>query len=329
MALGMKLGIGAAIVAIGGAGLWGWQHARKTEQKPDAQAVTPVAANDSAAPAITPAPEPIRTEPPPTPTADEPRPAGGPGDNTGTLASPLPPLGVTEASERSFRAKPDAPVEHAAPLEGSTAVTTPLPATDAPPTLTEPPRPAPAPAVTADAPAPASPRSESITSTAADKPAASQPAVAKMTQHVIQAGETYTSLAEKYLGHAKYANLIAKANPGKDPRKLFVGAKINIPAAPKEASTTKPETKDAAAATSARLVRVPAEPAPPIPPDRAYTVRPGESWNDLAQRFLGNRNRWPELFELNKDRVPANPGALRSGTVIEVPPGVKLTTQPS
>ncbi len=64
-------------------------------------------------------------------------------------------------------------------------------------------------------------------------------------------------------------------------------------------------------------------PAPPaIAKGREYRVQPGEGWFDLAQRFLGDGRRWPELYELNRERVARNPSQLRSGTVIELPPGV-------
>ena len=43
---------------------------------------------------------------------------------------------------------------------------------------------------------------------------------------------------------------------------------------------------------------------------------------------FGDGNRWTELYELNKERVPRNPHGLRSGMLIEVPTKV-ATTKPS
>jgi nucleoid-associated protein YgaU len=172
-------------------------------------------------------------------------------------------------------------------------------------------------------------------------PPASQPAAAShSTQHVIQAGDSYSTLAKKYLGSSKYATLIARANPGKDPRKLQVGMKINIPPAPADAK--KPAELAHGSADSPGL---PAGKSPgaqgsktqtgkselsdttPVPPDRAYQVKSGEGWHELAKRFLGDAKRWPELYELNRDRVPRNPEALREGTTIELPAGVKPTAR--
>ena len=57
----------------------------------------------------------------------------------------------------------------------------------------------------------------------------------------------------------------------------------------------------------------------PIPEDRAYQVKNGEGWYDLASKFLGDGTRWPELFELNRERVSRDPNRLRAGTIIEIP----------
>jgi nucleoid-associated protein YgaU len=65
--------------------------------------------------------------------------------------------------------------------------------------------------------------------------------------------------------------------------------------------------------------RLMAEPIPSVPKDRAYTVKEGEGWSALAERYLGEGSRWPELYELNRERIPRNPNILPAGTVIELP----------
>jgi nucleoid-associated protein YgaU len=157
--------------------------------------------------------------------------------------------------------------------------------------------------------------------------------------HVVAAGETFTSLAVKYFGHAKYAGLITKANPTVDPRKVRIGMKVNIPAAPENvAATASPSptpgpTTPSATPTGTRLpstgtpvTRI--AKAAPVPPDRAYTIKAGEGWYGLSQRFLGSGERWTELYELNKERVPHNPHTVPPGTVIELPKeaSMKATT---
>ena len=143
--------------------------------------------------------------------------------------------------------------------------------------------------------------------------------------HVVQSGDTYSSLAVKYLGHAKYANLIMKANPGRDAKKLYIGAKINIPERPTDAPAVTVKPENAAVAGTSRTARANAkEVVLPPDPSRAYTVKPGEGWMDLARRFLGDSKEYPELYELNKERVGGNPNILPAGTVIELPKRAKL-----
>ena len=81
------------------------------------------------------------------------------------------------------------------------------------------------------------------------------------------------------------------------------------------------------AKNSSKQARLPVESLPPVAPEHAYTVKAGESWNDLARRFLGDAKRWTELYEINKERAP-NPHHLRPGLVIELPAGAKTTTKP-
>jgi nucleoid-associated protein YgaU len=159
-------------------------------------------------------------------------------------------------------------------------------------------------------------------------PPASAPAEAsKVVTHVVALGETYSSIAQKYYGSTKYINLIVKANPGKDPRKIQPGNKLNIPDGPRREASAAP--KEVTPEASSERLHAPTVSAPPVASDRAYTVKPGETWHVLAQRFLGDAKRWPELYEMNVERAPRNPDGLRAGTVIELPTGVKPTTKPS
>jgi nucleoid-associated protein YgaU len=264
------------------------------------------------------------TEVPTPPAVVEPT-AAAP-DNTGTVASP-PPIGVNDNAERSFRPKeiaPAAPVEpQPAPAErtGLAAVQPPTPPTPPTPEVTPAPAPAqapaPAPAVVNVVAAPAAAPAPPPTPTAEVAPAigAAAPPVEPTKEHIIQVGETFSSLAIKYYGNAKYANLITKANPDRDPKHLNLGMKIKIPPAPVAAAPAGSAPATPAAIASAKKVIE----LPPIPADRSYKVQQGESWNDLGKKFLGDGNRWPELYELNKERVPRNPHALRPGVTIEVP----------
>ncbi|MCL2330042.1 MAG: LysM peptidoglycan-binding domain-containing protein, partial [Phycisphaerae bacterium] len=148
--------------------------------------------------------------------------------------------------------------------------------------------------------------------------------------HVVEKGDTYYSLAVKYLGHGKYAKLIQEANPGRDGSKIHIGQKIKIPDLPNESAGTsgtdkvgsdKTAGKTAATGTKGKEIK---ETLPPIDPSRAYTVQPGDGWRSMARRFLSREEDYPKLYELNKERVNSNPDLLRPGMVIELPPGAKV-----
>lgn len=49
-----------------------------------------------------------------------------------------------------------------------------------------------------------------------------------------------------------------------------------------------------------------------------YTVQSGDTLGKIAQRFLEKANRYPEIFELNKD-VLKNPDLIHPGQVLKLP----------
>ncbi len=50
----------------------------------------------------------------------------------------------------------------------------------------------------------------------------------------------------------------------------------------------------------------------------SYTVREGDSLWNIAKRYLGNGERWPEIYGLNRDKV-SNPNVIREGQVLVMP----------
>jgi nucleoid-associated protein YgaU len=49
-----------------------------------------------------------------------------------------------------------------------------------------------------------------------------------------------------------------------------------------------------------------------------YVVKPGDTLSGIAQSMLGNANRWPEIFEANKD-VISNPSLILPGWKLRIP----------
>jgi hypothetical protein len=50
----------------------------------------------------------------------------------------------------------------------------------------------------------------------------------------------------------------------------------------------------------------------------SYTVVPGDTLERLAQRFLGNEERWPEIFAANRNAIK-NPNLIYPGQVFRIP----------
>jgi LysM repeat protein len=73
-------------------------------------------------------------------------------------------------------------------------------------------------------------------------------------------------------------------------------------------------------------VSAPAAPQPVAPaaaastaPARTYTVAAGDTLWGIAQKFYNNGNRWPVIFDANRDKV-ASPQTLAIGTQLIIPP---------
>lgn len=89
------------------------------------------------------------------------------------------------------------------------------------------------------------------------------------------------------------------------------------------AGQTAAEKAKAAAAAQAREA-LGAEPKPAETrgvlggSEHIYVVVAGDSLYKIAERFYGNGNRWPELFEANK-AIIKNPRVIRPGQKLRIP----------
>jgi LysM repeat protein len=139
-------------------------------------------------------------------------------------------------------------------------------------------------------------------------------------QHTVQQGDNYYKLAEKYYGSraSRFVQLIAKANPDKNPAKLKIGDVLVIPPKPADAQNTTTvsrtpgrdqspdasstvndsetrETKTSTTVTTTTTVKT------DLAAYKTYTVKEGEGFRKIARNLLGDENKWKELFELNRD----------------------------
>jgi nucleoid-associated protein YgaU len=49
-----------------------------------------------------------------------------------------------------------------------------------------------------------------------------------------------------------------------------------------------------------------------------YVVKSGDSLSKIAKENLGDANRWPEIFELNKDKIK-DPNLIHPGQELRMP----------
>lgn len=97
-------------------------------------------------------------------------------------------------------------------------------------------------------------------------------------------------------------------------RRVFDGA----PAAPAPKAEVPRDTNAVKATAVAPTVSKPPAAGP------TYTVQTGESLWKIAERTLGDRNRWREIFELNKAAMFNNPNLAYPGTALVLPEGAKV-----
>ena len=142
------------------------------------------------------------------------------------------------------------------------------------------------------------------------QPAAPRTAV---TSHVVQPGETYSSIAQVVYGDARYYSELKNANPTIDERRLKPGTTIKIP----DRATFKPRGTQQGGAITAGATAAAA--LPQIDPAREYRVGPGESLYKIAVKLYGKGDKADALYELNKDKIGDDPARVKVGMVLKLP----------
>ncbi|MFD8595501.1 LysM peptidoglycan-binding domain-containing protein [Kitasatospora sp. NPDC059646] len=143
------------------------------------------------------------------------------------------------------------------------------------------------------------------------------------------------SIAERQLGSGERWTEIAKLNAGRPmddsgtrfdaDRPIQPGWRLLMPA------DAKPDAA-APAATGAQASVTP--PGLPAAAHASVTVRAGDSLSGIAQRELGDGDRWPELFDANKGATApdgerlTDPDVLAPGMVLTVPGAQPPAAQP-
>ena len=109
--------------------------------------------------------------------------------------------------------------------------------------------------------------------------------------HTVQPGDTLFGIAAAVLGDGNRWPEIFALNRDQigNPNLIFPGQVLRLPDA-----------------------------SPGGPPPQVHTVVPGDTLSDIAQQKLGDANRWPEIFALNRDQIN-NPSLIFPGQVLLLP----------
>lgn len=141
--------------------------------------------------------------------------------------------------------------------------------------------------------------------------------------YVIQKGDMLGAIAKK---NGVTLKALEAANPGVNPNKLKVGAKINIPAQTPSTPATPSSTHGTAttkpATGSHRTTTKPATTKPAahtsIKPGSSYTVKKGDSLRKIAKAAYGDENAWRRIFRANRGDM-SSADDLTIGQVIKIP----------
>lgn len=111
---------------------------------------------------------------------------------------------------------------------------------------------------------------------------------------VVSSGDTLEEIARRELGSARRWRDILACNAGLDPRRIQVGQELLLPGTVRQPSST------------------------PRVQGTTYRVRSQDTLEKIALQFYGTRNRWVDIMEANRSRIP-KPEALQVGTEIVIP----------
>jgi nucleoid-associated protein YgaU len=77
--------------------------------------------------------------------------------------------------------------------------------------------------------------------------------------------------------------------------------------------------RHAAPAGAAKASNAPASSAGSTPLGHGYTVQPGDSLSKIAKKIYGEADRWKEIWEANRAKIP-NPDLIHPGLELQIPP---------
>ncbi len=117
--------------------------------------------------------------------------------------------------------------------------------------------------------------------------------------HTVASGDNFVTIAKRYYDNGDLFDIITRANPKLDPRRLSIGDTVIVPALD-------------AAGDPVGLPKVNAD-------ARTHTVRGGQTLSDIAAERLGRSALWQEIYDLNREAIGDDPGTLQVGMELKLP----------
>jgi LysM repeat protein len=148
--------------------------------------------------------------------------------------------------------------------------------------------------------------------------AAARATVGKSTDgtHVVQAGDTLSSIAIDAYGSATYYPHILRANPTVNPNNLKLGTTLILPKADDVKATTAVGSERST--TTSGVVASVTQDAK-IDPRTQYQVQSGDSLYKISLKVYGKSNYVEKIYERNKDIIGSDPKKLKLGMILELP----------
>jgi nucleoid-associated protein YgaU len=143
------------------------------------------------------------------------------------------------------------------------------------------------------------------------------------TAYTIQSGDSLALIAKRQLGSESRWTEIQAANPGLDPKRLKLGATIQLPAG--AAPAQQPKATVAKAAPKAKTAPAPKTEVASAH-SRTYTIKKGDLLRSIARTQLGDENRWKEIQSLNPS---VDPSKLVVGATLKLPASPEKHSSPS
>jgi LysM repeat protein len=143
----------------------------------------------------------------------------------------------------------------------------------------------------------------------------------RLATHHVRQGERLWDIAVKHYGDGNYYKVIYEANKDKMPSPDMVraGVRLVIPKLNPAGDTAGPPPTTVQGVQIPHVDRSTFSARPTGQENVAeYTLKPGDTLGEVAQKFYGSVRHLDKLIELNQDRID-NPDYVRVGTVIRIP----------